>query len=38
MAILNSLINTGVSRLLGKVYMNDLDIGNDLIVQGKIES
>lgn len=38
MAILNSLINTGESRLLGKVYMNDLDISNDLIIKGKIET
>lgn len=38
MAILNSLINTGESRLLGKVYMNDLSIGDDLTVQGNIET
>ena len=32
MAILNSLLNMGESRLLGKVYLNDIDIGNDVTV------
>ena len=29
MAILNSLINNGVSRLLGKVYMDELMVSGD---------
>ena len=29
MAILKSLINTGVTRLLGKVYMEDLMVSGD---------
>ncbi len=32
MAILNSLLNMGESRLLGKVYLNDIEIGNDVTV------
>ena len=34
MAILNNLIVYGESRLLGKLYCNDINIGNDLTVAG----
>ena len=34
MAILKDLIVSGSSRLLGKLYTNDIEIGNDLTVTG----
>ena len=35
MAILSNLLVNGESRLLGKLYTNDISIGNDLTVSGK---
>ena len=35
MAILKDLIVSGSSRLLGKLYANDIEIGNDIDVAGK---